>query len=86
MTPRKSRLKIPPIISFPSTIGYFDGVSQMGIYGACMYLRINQEYNFKLWMRCGKGTNTRFDLLSIWDTLQFALLNEIVFIQIFGDS
>ena len=46
----KIKIKIPPIVSFPLTMGYFDGVSQMGICGAWMYLRINQEHNFKLWM------------------------------------
>ena len=58
----------------------------MGSSGARMYMRINEDHNFKLWMSYGLGTNSRVELLTLWGLLQFTLLNGIVSIQILGDS
>ena len=58
----------------------------MGKCGGGMFLRINEDHNFKLWMSCGSGTNSRGELMALWKLLQFASLNGIVSLHVFGDS
>ena len=57
-----------------------------GACSACMYLKINDDHNFSMWMRCGLGSNTNVELLSLWRLLLFASMNGIVIMKVLGDS
>ena len=56
---KKNRLISNPSISTQALVGFFDGIAQMGKCGGWMFLRINEDHNFRLWMSCGSGTNTK---------------------------
>ena len=51
--------------------GFFDGAKQDGNCGIGMILHIYDSHSFKIRMGVGSGTNTFFELLSLWGLLWF---------------
>ena len=49
-------------------------------------IRINDKYVYKWTYNCGPGTNTREELLGVWDTLSLAVRLNIDGLQVYGDS
>ena len=68
------------------SIGYFDGATSKGLSGGGMFLKLNYEHPFLLWMGCGSGSNTKVELLALWGLLQFANYKGIGHLQVVGDS
>ena len=60
---------IPPGITYPS--GFFGGAAANLIGGAGILLLISQSHDFHIKMGCGKRTNTRAELMALWDLLYF---------------
>ena len=56
---KKHRSIIEPLISGETTVGYFDGASQLGLLGGGMVLKLHSVHSFHLLMGCGVITNTR---------------------------
>ena len=51
-----------------------------------MYIKLNNSHKNILWMGCGKGTNTRVELMALWGLLLFDLHKNIIDLQVAGDS
>jgi hypothetical protein len=70
------RVDRPPLLDWDMAVGFFDGASQdMGSKcGAGAVLKCPIEGTFRIKMNCGKGTNTRGELLALWCILFFLVL------------
>lgn len=83
-----SRTLTDPCFNNSLTLGFFNGALQdrgkKCVMGAIMKLRDN--YVFKLRMGCGRGTNTRGELLGVWMFLYFSRRVTISPLHINGDS
>ena len=53
-------------------MGFVYGVKQEGVCGVGMLLKINSKFEFKCYMRAGRGTNSRAELLALWGILFIA--------------
>ena len=63
----RSKLRIigkSSVLNYP--VGFFDGASTYGSYGAGFSLCIGLSHFFHVKIGCGKGTNTRVELLALW--------------------
>lgn len=71
------RITNPPTFKLNMPISYFDGASQDHgeKCGVGDVLKIANTIVYKLKMGCGRGTNTRGELLAIWCLIYFANLN-----------
>lgn len=67
-------------------MGYFDGAEQKGYCSAGCFLVINDDQYYEISLGCGKGSNTRAELLALWALLFFATLRNVNDLQIMGDS
>ena len=69
-------------------IGYVDEASQDNgdKCGAGVILKVINESVFKLSLGCGKGTNTRGELLALWCLFCFAHEKHFTHLQVVGDS
>jgi hypothetical protein len=54
--------------------------------GAEAVLKCPIEGTFRIKMNCGKGPNTRGELLALWCILYFACFKKITRLQLVGDS
>lgn len=68
------------------TVGFFDGVALNGECGVGMVIKMAGNICFQLYMKVGKGSNNRAELLALWGLLHFASLRGIVLQHIMGDS
>ena len=73
-----------PDLTYPSC--FFDGATTNNIGGDGIFLLINQSHFFCIKMGCGHNTNTRVELLSLWDLLHFAKEIGIPTLYVYGDS
>lgn len=69
-------------------IRFFDGSSKDGgvVSGDGMVLKLPITHYFRLWMGCGRGTNTRSELLALCGLLYFFHLKNILCMMVAGDS
>ena len=74
--------------SLNTTLAWFDGAAaKHGLRsGARGVIKTQETTVYKWTFYCGKGTNTRADLLGAWVTLMLADYLEIPCIHIMGDS
>ena len=82
---KKSRvLGRPPCKIFPC--GFIDGASNCKIVGVgyCIYFNESHYYEFALGI--GYGTNTKAELLSLWDLLLSSQMMGIPLSHVYGDS
>jgi hypothetical protein len=70
------------------TKGWFDGaaLSNGGLSGVGRVLWLNEHSTINWTLNCGPGTNTRAELLGVWETLTIASRMHISKIQVYGDS
>ena len=68
------------------TTGFLYWGTQSGISGAGVFFRINDEHLFRLKMNCGRGSNTKYELLYISCLSKFASTLGIDILKIYGDS
>ena len=52
-------------------------VSQLGECGGGIYIRFLGNQFFHVWLGCGRGLNTRVELIASWDLLFFAKFKRI---------
>ena len=65
---------------------FFDHVAQDGICCASILLRINEEHLLRIKLNCGKGNNTKDELLALWFLVNFDSILGIDTLNIYGDS
>ena len=51
-----------------------------------MYTKLNRSHKFLIWMGCGEGKNTKVKLMARWGLLLFSLNQNIVDLEVVGDS
>ena len=73
-----------PLKSFPC--GFFDGAAAENIGDSGFVIFINDSHYFSFSMGCGRSTNTRAELLALWEILRVGLLMGIPMQLIYGDS
>jgi ribonuclease HI len=68
--------------------GWFDGASQRNgeISGVGGLISLNEQNSYRWSLNCGRGTNTRAELLGAWAILTLAHRLAISDILILGDS
>jgi ribonuclease HI len=69
-------------------IGWFDGATQRNgdQSGAGGVIKINDHTVYKWTLNCGRGTNTRAELMGVWASLTLASRLSITDILVLGDS
>jgi ribonuclease HI len=81
-------LSLVPIYPADKTLAWFDGVSQQQGFlsgaGGVIKLDVHREYRWIL--NCGKGTNTRAELMGAWATLVLAVRLSVSDLHVLGDS
>lgn len=68
------------------TLAYFDGAEQAGCCGAGGFFKSNQTGITKWYFSCGRGTNTKAELLALWSTLYLATSWSVKHLIVLGDS
>jgi len=66
-------------------IGFFDGDARLGLYGVGMVI-FKKRILFVMWLNYGEETNTQVELLALWSVLLFSKQNNVLSIQVYGDS
>ena len=66
--------------------GFFEGVSQGGLYAAGVILRLNGDHYFTFKLNCGYGTNIKVELISFWCLTKISSSFGIDSLKIFGGS
>ena len=61
-------------------------VAQLGECGGGIYIRFLGNQFFCVWLGCGKGSNTRVELIASWALLFVANFKRIALLQVYGDS
>ena len=56
-----------PELTYPH--GFFDGAADHKIDGASIFLGLGQSHSFCIKLGCGFSTNSKVELLSLWDLL-----------------
>jgi hypothetical protein len=84
------RIDRPPVFYWGgNVVGFFDGASQEtgGMKcGAGTILKCPLLGTYKLKMNCGKGTNTKGEMLALWLILYFSYLKQVPRLLLMGDS
>ena len=73
-----------PCLVFPC--GFFDGASTNNLGGASFCLYLNVSHHFEFVLGVGDSTNTKAELLGLWDLLHTSHMMAIPLSHIFGDS
>jgi hypothetical protein len=83
-----SRVVRPPLLDCNLAVGFFYGASQDrgAKCGAGVVLKCPVLGTYRLKMNCGRGTNTRGELLALWCILHFAYYKKVTRLQLVGDS
>jgi hypothetical protein len=73
------RIDRPLVFYWGGVVGFFDGASQeRGMKcGAGTILKCSSLGTYKLKMNCGKGTNTKGEMLALWLILYFSYLKQV---------
>ena len=74
----------PHVLSFP--MGFFDGAATDISRGAGVYILISEFHQLHIKMGCGISTNTRAELLELWDLLLISKEIGFPYLHVFGDS
>ena len=82
---KRPRQLLDPLFS-SYVVGYFYGVARKRTYRNGIFLKINEDNYFKLWMNYGLGTNTKVELISLWCLLKFGSTLGIATLQVLEDS
>jgi hypothetical protein len=84
---KKKLLKID-ILVMDIPIEWFDEVSHClnSKCGAGGMIKINRSISYKWKLNCGVGTNTRGEVLGVWDLLLMTTILKIYHLQVVGDS
>ena len=61
-------------------------VAQLGECGGGIYIKFLGNQFFRVWLGCGRGSNTRVELIARWDLLFFAIFKMIALLHVCGDS
>ena len=61
-------------------------VAQLGECGGGIYIRFLGNQFFRVWLGCGRGSNTRVELIATWALLFFSNFKRITLLQVCGDS
>ena len=61
-------------------------VAQLGECGGGIYIRFLGNQFFHVWLGCGRGSNTRVELIASATLLFFANFKRITLLQVCGDS
>ena len=80
------RAIVRPILDEDLSIGYFDGVEREGSCRASFILRVSGQEVIKGSMKAGYGSNTRVELVALWDLLLVAVKIGVMQIVIAGNS
>ena len=64
---------------------FSDHAAQDGICCASILLRINEEHLLRIKLNCGKGNNTKDELLALWFLVIFYSILGIDTLNIYGD-
>ena len=88
---KPQKLKKCKVIQQPSftlgwPIGYFEGAAQEGYCGAGFVIKMISHEIIKGWMKAGCGTNSRAELMALWDLLYVAKKFGLKQSSIAGDS
>ena len=73
-----------PDLTYPH--GFLDGAIAHKIRRAGIFLGISQSHSFSIKLGCGFSTNSRAELLSLWNLLYFAIAIGIPTLHVFWDS
>ena len=65
---------------------FFDGASNNGVCGGGIALHYSDFHFFLLNLGCGKETNQRVKLITLWGRMKYIVQEYILQLQIFGDS
>jgi len=70
------------------TVAFFDGAAKVNgcCCGAGGFFKAHPERSIKWFLCCGRGSNTKAELLGLWATLLLASFWSLDHIQVFGDS
>jgi ribonuclease HI len=70
------------------TVAFFDGAAKSTwcCCGAGGFFKMHPERTTKWFLCCGRGSNTKAELLGLWATLLLASFWSLDHIQVFGDS
>lgn len=84
----KRRLPRQPFFFLDGPSSFFDRASQNdgSICGVGALLKINYSCFYKLRMGCGKGSNTRGELLTLWSLVHFSYTKQVSNLRVYGDS
>ena len=74
----------PPVLSFP--MGFFYEATTDTAGGAGVYILISESHQLHIKMGCGISTNTRAELLELWDLLLISKEIGFPYLHVFGDS
>ena len=72
-----------PVLVFP--YGFFDGATASNIGGVGFCLFLNESHSYEFAMGAGTCTNTKAELIVLWDMLFITKMMGIPLLNIFGD-
>jgi ribonuclease HI len=77
-----------PTYPVDKSLAWFDGAAQQNgnISGAGGIIKLDALREYRWTMNCGKGSNTRAELLGAWSTLVLAARLSVYDLHIMGDS
>ena len=87
--PHIKRTKVKNIGSPPNKLfpmAFLDGAAADSTGGAGVCIWINEQHYFSLILGCGYITNTRVELLALWELLYIAKDIGLPYLHVFGDS
>ena len=67
-------------------MGFFNGAAKDGICRDGMIIQMENSFSYKLCMDAGRGTNTKSELLPLWELLFFVSQRKIIDLKVLGDS
>ena len=65
---------------------FFDGAVADFIGGAGVCIWLNERHSLSIKLGCGHNTNTRVELLALWESLYITKDIGLPYLHIFGDS
>ena len=80
----RRNIRPTPIVKYP--MGFFDGASTKNRGGAGVQLMLSHDHHFYFKLGLGPSTNTRAELLALWNLLHCAKSMGLPHLHILGDS
>lgn len=84
--PSGRKIHVEPILPQNVICGFFAGAALKESSGAGMFIQIDKNTRYSMWMGGRNGSNTRAELLALWGILSFAKIKTINIDRIYGDS